>query len=181
MPILVSFTSKNAIKQFKSGIRIKGQNNVLSFETNLRLLKNILGCGLFEKRFEFCDALLRHHDLGPWHGGLADVAVGSRVRVFEQTGLAQDLYHILLGEVGPYFLVGTDDDVIGLGVPCVAQEVNGLGVDEGWNHTIAIAGMQESMLRAFGLGGDDVLDGLAHGDWRFAVHHKDEGKSDLQH
>ena len=140
-----------------------------------------LSCGLFEKRFEFCNALLRHHDLGPWHGGLADVAVGGRVCVFEQTGLAQDLHHILLGEVSAYFLVRTDDDVIGLGVPCVAQEVNGLGIDEGWNHAIAVAGMQESMLRAFGLRRDDVLDGLAHGDWRFAVHHKDEGKSDLQH
>ncbi|MDB4787420.1 hypothetical protein OAG26_01795, partial [Flavobacteriales bacterium] len=78
-------------------------------------------------------------------------------------------------------LVGTDDDVIGLGVPCVAQEINGLGVDEGWNHAISVAGVQESMLRAFGLRRDDVLNGLAHGDWRFAVHHKDEGKSDLQH
>ena len=140
-----------------------------------------LAIGLLQEGVKGGQAFLRHHDFWPWHCGLADVAVGGGMGVFENARLAQDLHYVLLGEVGAHFLVGADDDVIGLGVPCIAQQIDGLGVDEGGNHAPGIAGVQESMLRAFGLGRDDVLNGLAHGDWRFAVHHKDEGKSQLQH
>jgi len=52
-----------------------------------------------------------------------------------------------------------------LGVPRAAQQINGLGVDEGGNHAPGISGVQEPVLLAFGLGGDDVLKRCAHGTW----------------